>query len=406
MLTLYMYIIFFTLSFTGSIHLNFDVGQHADIIFQYDGLCENNSFALSIGNRLPFYQAGQISFLGLYPNQQSRFQVQLKDFMSDENNNFCYISVAIESVHREDAGTYICQSNHMDDDDSNNYFFRLRVNVIYQPGKAFCSIDTSPEDTGSGWLALRCTAEAGYYLGKFECYQNGILVPPWKKPTQRGNTLKQSLWIQKAYPIFCCATAYNKHKSLCECNDFKWDPMLGDVTNSTIYPCAVTTISAGMNIKSTNENDLSPTITTKKKESVTDGIISEENNQTNISGIEIIYKKFVWQNFVIFLVSFIILVSLFIIIWRCACQKNKKDLASTENVIYLPQGSINKEGLPSGSQPNDNSEADTENIDVLCEDPKQETLDFATEKKSMHKTFQALEKQKIRYMRKRNPTEN
>lgn len=318
MLKLYLHIFLSIFSFTCSLPLYFPEGQDAEIIFQYNGFCENNSFALSIENRLPFYHAGKISLLGLYPNQHARFQVRLKEWKNQENNSFCYISVVIGSLQREDAGTYIFQSNHKDDNNSNGYLPSVRVYVIFPPGKAVCNVNTPPEDTGSYWLVLHCTAEAGMYHGKFECYQNGKLVPPWTKPTQQGHTLKQSLLIQKVYPVLCCSTVYYKHKSLCECHDYKWDPKLGNVTQDAIDPCTVTTTSTNTNIISTRKQNLSATITTTEKESVTGCVISEENNTTDIPRINIIYKKYIWQTFIITFACCMVLVALSIVIWKCA----------------------------------------------------------------------------------------
>ena len=193
--------------------------------------CDSNEVTIQSAHRPPFYSSAEPESLKLPFYQLNRFSV---------TENDCLVQVDINTVKRSDKTTYICFAYRFGA--IQIWFTGIRLNVNYPPGNVACTFSINDDAVGD-WVPLQCMASrVGSLAGGIYCYQDSKRLPPWSKLVQNGETLIQTIWARKEYPVFCCSSILDRPKDVCECKDFVWDPM-GNIsqTNTIIDPCPATT---------------------------------------------------------------------------------------------------------------------------------------------------------------------
>ncbi|XP_030828298.1 uncharacterized protein LOC115919213 [Strongylocentrotus purpuratus] len=192
--------------------------------------CDSNKVTIQSANRAPFYNSEEPEYLSLPVYQLHRFSV---------TNENCSVQVEINPVNKNDEATYICQAYR--DGATQSELTRIRLNVNYPPGDVSCTFSINGGAVGD-WFPLQCMAPVGSMAGGIYCYQDSKRLPPQSGSVENGETLKQTIWARKEYPVFCCSAILDRPKDRCDCAGFVWNPMESiSHTKNVLDPCPATT---------------------------------------------------------------------------------------------------------------------------------------------------------------------
>ncbi|XP_030840408.1 uncharacterized protein LOC115923573 isoform X1 [Strongylocentrotus purpuratus] len=225
-------------------------GQEANLIFPYP--CDSTEVTLQHSYRVPFYRSSDGSSLSLSQDQVQRLQVQNRN-----NTDNCYLEFTINNLLSIDQGTYI-SSVYKDGEILVEQTHRIWLQVDFPPGKASCVVS---EDKGGDWVSIDCTANIGSLSGEFECYQDGVWMPPLSDPSHTNTLLKQTILIKKSQPVFCCSSTLDEYKERCECKDTGLY-ITDDVSNNPCPPLSeITTMPLLSTLTENNQSDYYSTMT-------------------------------------------------------------------------------------------------------------------------------------------------
>lgn len=209
-------------------------GETVDLSFQYD-FEPDVDIQIRIGKRWPFYKSKIIHDVGLSASQKERFSVHVE---YNEPQGMILVRLSISSVSREDEGTLICDMLK-NGQILEEHTRKIGVSVDFPPGKASCRQENHHIDnTREMWAFMKCSAPIGSDHGIIECYQRGERMPPSTRPLQNETALTQIIWMRKFFPIYCCSSAFDKPKGVCQCDDIFWDPVSQNEIRGRVNPCS------------------------------------------------------------------------------------------------------------------------------------------------------------------------
>lgn len=301
-------------------------GEAVDLSFQYD-FEPDVDIQIRIGNRQPFYKSKRIHDVGLSASQKERFSVHVE---YNEPQGMILVRLSISSVSREDEGTLICDMLK-NGQILEEHTRKIGVSVDFLPGKASCRQENHHVDSVREiWAVMKCSAPIGSDHGIIECYQRGERMPPSARPLQNETALTQMIWMRKSFPIYCCSSAFDKQKGVCQCDDIFWDPVSQKEIRNGNNPCP--------NSENVPHNPMPTESQTKSKATtpIIDSQATSSSNHSDEPGIVYVfrgehYSDHYTMSFVILFVSLIMLFQLITIIALIILIKRMK------NTIVFPK---------------------------------------------------------------------